>query len=184
MKLLGKAKSYLLVVSIACLVACEPEIDAKLEPDVHASNLPVKLKTWVKSDGSSSIMVEFSLGPKSGNHFITLLSEVPVHTSISEMPADPIGYFYVGETEYIWHGNAVIRGEGKYERLWHGRYLQSLINAIYRGGFEDPTEETLREILSELEQNPPMVDVQLEGPGAYPGGGDALHPVGMDDLSP
>lgn len=170
-KSIGSAMKSLLAATAMCIVACGPEMGTIMEPDIHDSNLPVTLQTWVRTDAGSSELSEFRIGPESARQFIEMLAQSSAHTRISEMPADPMGHFYVGETEYAWHGNAVIRGEGRHERLWHGPYLQNLINALSRDGYEVRTRDAVQTILDELEAAPGRAGVKVEGPGVYPGGG-------------
>ena len=81
--------------------------------------------------------------------------------------------------DYLWHGNAVIRGSGSDERLWHGPFLQRLLQTIMD---EKPKgREAFQKILDTLEKDPTVPNAKLNGPGAYPGGGDALHPARLGD---
>lgn len=91
------------------------------------------------------------------------------------MPAAPIGVFTIGTTKYLWHGNAVIRDKGDNERLWHGPYLQKLITAYNKEKKEN--RQRMQKILDALEKDHDITKTKMEGPGAYPGGGDALHPI-------
>jgi hypothetical protein len=91
------------------------------------------------------------------------------------MLAAPIGTFTVGSTDYLWFGNGVIRGTGHEERLWHGPYLQRLIIEVMRK--EDLSRESIQLILDALESDATVAATPLDGPGAYPSGGDALHPL-------
>lgn len=93
------------------------------------------------------------------------------------MPAAPMGTFTVGSTDYLWHGNGVIRGTGSQERLWHGPYLQRLITEVLRK--QHDSRESIQQILDLLESDRTIAATPLEGPGAYPGGGDALHSVSL-----
>lgn len=90
------------------------------------------------------------------------------------MPALPMGAFKAGGVEYLWHGNGVTRGTGNEERLWHGPFTQRLIADVAKAGYE--TKE-ISSILNAIEQDPSVADTTVGGPGAYPGGSDALHPV-------
>jgi hypothetical protein len=118
----------------------------------------------------------FQLGPRSSQMLVDMLTNVPVQTEISEMPALPIGTFTIGSTDYLWHGNGVIRGTGRHERLWHGAYLQRLITEVMRQ--KPDSRESLQYILDALEQDGTVASTPLQGPGQYPGGAnDALHPV-------
>jgi len=103
-----------------------------------------------------------------------MLSRRPIHTEISEMPALPIGRFAVASNEYFWHGNGVIRGRGAEERLWFGPYLQRLIIEVTRKG--PSSRKEMQQILDDLEADDTVANTPLDGPAAYPGGGDALHP--------
>ena len=118
----------------------------------------------------------FILGPKSSQLFLDMLTNQPVHSEIGQMPATPLGEFTVGTNKYLWHGNAVIRGEGRKERLWYGPYLQKLVNEVLPifSGDRDP----IQHVLEALEQDSSVASTPLQGPGQYPGGAnDALHPT-------
>ena len=91
------------------------------------------------------------------------------------MPAEPMGVFRVSGAEYLWHGNGVIRGTGPEERLWHGPFTQRLISDVTHAEKED--KQTLLGILAAIEADPNVANTPLDGPGAYPGGADALHPI-------
>ena len=91
------------------------------------------------------------------------------------MPAAPYGVFSVAGVDYLWHGNGVIRGEGRSERLWHGPFLQRLVREFHKHGGIDA--DVVRKILESLENDPSIASAPMEGPGAYPGGADDLHPV-------
>jgi hypothetical protein len=118
----------------------------------------------------------FQLGPRSAQLFLDMLTNQPVHSEISQMDAAPMGTFIVGGTEYLWHGNGVIRGKGRDERLWSGSYLQRLIVDVMRQ--DHSTREAVQRILDTLEQDSTIASTPLQGPGQYPGGAnDALHPA-------
>src|SRR5690348_6704487 len=118
----------------------------------------------------------FQLGPRSSQLFLDMLTNQPVHSEISQMPALPMGTFTVGGTKYLWHGNGVIRGKGREERLWHGPYLQRLIILVMHE--EHGSRESVQRILDTLEQDSTVASTPLQGPGQYPGGAnDALHPA-------
>jgi hypothetical protein len=118
----------------------------------------------------------FQLGPRSSQLFLDMLTNQPVHSEISQMPASPMGKFTVGSTEYLWHGNGVIHGKGRSERLWHGPYLQRLITEVMRE--EHGSRESVQRILDALEQDGTVASTPLQGPGQYPGGAnDTLHPA-------
>lgn len=108
-----------------------------------------------------------------------MLTNQPAHSEISQMPALPMGAFRVADAEYLWHGNGVIRGTGREERLWHGPYLQRLIAAVMREPHRN--RESVQRILDALECDSTVASTPVDGAGAYPGGGDALHPVCMGD---
>lgn len=120
----------------------------------------------------------FQLGPRSSQLFLKMLTNVPIHTEISQMPAAPMGKFTVGGTNYLWHGNGVIRGTGREERLWHGPYLQRLIIEVMQK--PSASREAIQGILDGLENDRGVADTAVDGPGAYPGGTDALHPVSIN----
>ena len=118
----------------------------------------------------------FQLGPRSSQLFLDILTNQPVHSEISQMPALPMGAFTAGGTEYLWHGNGVIRGQGRSERLWYGPYLQRLIIEVMRE--KHGSRESVQRILDALEQDSTVASTPLQGPGQYPGGAnDALHPA-------
>ena len=118
----------------------------------------------------------FQLGPRSSQLFLDMLTNQPVHSEISQMHALPMGTFTAGGTEYLWHGNGVIHGKGRSERLWHGPYLQRLITEVMRE--EHGSRESVQRILGTLEQDSTVASTALQGPGQYPGGAnDALHPA-------
>lgn len=159
---------------LAVLTACSRH--PAPEPDLYPPNTPVILTTYLASWSSPTHAEEsFQLGPKSARMFLDMLSKRPVHSSISEMPALPMGRFTVGSAVYSWHGNGVIRGKGADERLWYGPYLQRLIKDVQPivGG----DRKDLQKLLDDLEADDTVSMTPLEGPGAYPGGGDALHPT-------
>ena len=149
-----------------------------MRPDRHPAGAVVSLEMWTSSSGEV-----FQLGARSSAHFLTMLQQTPIHTQISQMPAAPLGSFIVGNSEYYWHGNAVIRGKGRSEKLWHGTYLQGLINEMRQAGIGTHDRPAIQTILDKLESDPHLESVVVEGPGAYPGGRDALHPVTFDDSS-
>ena len=150
------------------LAACSPTP----KPDHYPSGMKVSFRMRVSPE-------PFSLGPRSAQLFLDMLTNQPVHTEIGQMPALPMGTFMVGGTEYLWHGNGVIRGRGREERLWRGPYLQRLITAVMRE--DHGSRESVQHVLDGLEQDPTVATTPLEGPGAYPGGGDALHPARIGD---
>ncbi len=121
-------------------------------------------------------MEQFQLGPKSAQLFLDMLTNQPVRSEVSQMPALPMGTFTVGTATYLWHGNGVIRDQGRDERLWHGPYLQKLINEVM--GHKMDSRTAVQRILDALEQDSTVANTPLQGPGQYPGGAnDALHPV-------
>lgn len=118
----------------------------------------------------------FQLGPRSSQLFLDILTNQPERSEISQMPAFPMGKFTAGDTEYLWHGNGVIRGKGRSERLWHGSYLERLIAVVMRE--EHGSREAMQRILDTLEHDSTVASTLLQGPGQYPGGAnDALHPA-------
>lgn len=122
-------------------------------------------------------MEALQLGPNATQLFLKMLKTKPVHSQISQMTAAPMGIFTIGDKEYQWHGNGVTLGGGREERLWSGPYLQRLINAVMKGPCNTPEDMAL--ILSILEADLQLGNTPMEGPGAYPGGGDALNPMGV-----
>ena len=158
-----------LALASALFAAC-----ARL-PDFYPSGTPVTLTV------SYCFNDPIQLGPRSSKLFLDMLSTRPTHSQISQMMALPTGKFKVAGVEYLWHGNGVIRGKGRSERLWHGPYLQRLIAAVMR---EDRhTRESIQRILDTLEYEPSVASTPLDGPGAYPDGRDALHPVQADQTN-
>lgn len=93
------------------------------------------------------------------------------------MPARPMGSFTVADVVYLWHGNGVIRGMDRKERLWHGPFLQRLIMEVMRQeGLK--SRDSLQHILDTLEKDATVANTPLQGPGQYPNGAnDALHPA-------
>ncbi len=157
--LLGIAASFL-------LFGCD-DSPKELVPDTY----PVGTRVVLKYHGN-----EFALGPNSARLFLEMLEKTPNRTQISMMPAAPRGMFVVDGRTYYWHGNAVIHGRKERERLWHGPLLQRMIYATIGHQFDtDPRK--IQSILDQLESDPTVANTALEGPGAYPGGGDALHPI-------
>jgi hypothetical protein len=156
---------------LAVLTACSRHP----APDLYPPNTPVVLTTWIVSlDSPTHAEESFQLGPKSARLFLDMLSKRPFHSNISEMPALPMGRFTVGGADYYWHGNGVIRGKGADERLWSGPYLQRLLKEVRLIGGD---RESLLQLLNALEADDTVAATPLDGPGAYPGGGDALHPT-------
>lgn len=160
----------LLSLSVAAtLTACSPTP----KPEQHPPGTKITLTMGNVSPDP------FLLGPRSSQLILDMLTNQPVHTQISQMPALPMGVFRVGDAKYLWHGNGVIRGTGSDERLWHGPYLQRLIVSVMK---ESPgSRESVQRILDALESDPNVGSTPVEGPGAYPGGGDALHPARVGD---
>jgi hypothetical protein len=140
-----------------------------MQPDVHPPGTKVAL---IMRDVSPD---SIQLGPRSAQLFLDMLARTSVHTRISSMPAAPMGTFTVGDANYLWHGNAVIRGTGAEERLWHGPFTQRLISDLM--GSPHDTRESVIAVLDAIEGDPAVADTPVQGPGAYPGGGDALHPI-------
>ena len=138
------------------------------QPDFVPSGIDVFFVEW----GASSPPIK--LGPRSTKLFLEMLTRPSVHMEISSMPALPMGAFKAGGVEYLWHGNGVIHGTGNEERMWHGPFTQRLIADVAKAGYE--TKE-ISSILNAIEQDPSVSDSTVGGPGAYPGGSDALHPV-------
>jgi hypothetical protein len=150
------------------LVACSPSP----RPDHYPTGTAVKLKLYGTREP-----IQLHLGPKSAQLFLDMLARQPVHSEISQMPAAPYGKFSVQSAEYFWHGNAVIRGRGRSERLWYGPYLQRLIIDVMRLSYP-PRRDSIQGVLDSLERDPTVVNTPLQGPGQYPGGdNDALHPA-------
>jgi len=149
------------IVSVTLLLtACSHN----LKPDNYPSGTKVTLRM-------EDILTEpFQLGPRSSQLVLDMLTNQPIHSNISQATALPMGTFTVGDTQYLWHGNAVIRGKGRNERLWHGPYLQRLIADVVR---EHPRDHlSLQRILDKLESDSTVATTALAGPGAYPGAGD------------
>ncbi len=168
-----RSLSFLLIGLVLALniVSCRPAPEPGQpfsEPDVYAEGTRVTLTVRFPTS-------KHELGPRSSQLFLEMLKEQPIHTEISQMPAAPLGIFTVEGVDYLWHGNAVIRGHDREERLWHGPFLQRLIIAKTE---EQPFgQDAMQKLLDELENDPTVAETPLEGPGAYPGGGDALHPT-------
>ncbi|MCP5522983.1 MAG: hypothetical protein H7A46_15710 [Verrucomicrobiales bacterium] len=131
--------------------------------------------------------IRIQLGPRSSQLFLDMLARPPVHSEVSRMPALPYGRFTVGEAEYLWHGNAVIRGKGRDERLWYGPFLQRLIQDVKPVPVPVERKEIIQSIFDALEQDPTVADTPLQGPGQYPGGANdaLLRPsrFSMDDTN-
>ena len=140
-----------------------------MQPDVYPPGTKVSLVMRFVSPDS------IQLGPRSAQLFLDMLARPSVHTRISSMPAAPMGTFTVGDENYLWHGNAVIRGTGDDERLWHGPFTQRLISEFM--GSVHNTRESVLAVLNAIESDPAVADTPVQGPGAYPRGGDALHTV-------
>lgn len=158
------------VVCIALAISlpgCGDDSPRELVPDTY----PVGTRVTLKYRSG-----EFVLGPKSAQLFLEMLANTPIRSQISMMPAAPWGEFAVDGNRYYWHGNAVIRGKGERERLWHGPLLQRLIYST-SGRSSSLDSGEMQSILDKLENDPTVRNTPLEGPGAYPGGGDALHPI-------
>lgn len=116
----------------------------------------------------------YTLPPKLAAEFRRMVAQPGIHSEITSMPAAPIGSFAAGEWRFDWHGNAVIEGNKETERLWSGPLLQLLI----RSSPYDKKPAELQAILDDLEAHPERLkETKVEGPGAYLGGGDALHPI-------
>jgi hypothetical protein len=120
---------------------------------------------------------QYQLGPRSSQLFLDMLTNQPVHSEIGQMPARPVGRFTVADVDYLWHGNGVIRGKDRDERLWHGPFLQRLIIEVMRlEGLK--SRDSLQHILDALEKDATVESTPLQGPGQYPNGAnDALHPA-------
>src|SRR4051794_22712903 len=116
------AAGFLSFVLFLTLTGCSPAP----APDLYPTGTAVTLKMRILSPESIS-NEQFKLGPRSSQLFLDMLTNLPVHSEISRMPAAPYGRFSIGTVDYLWHGNAVIRGTGRAERLWHSPYLQRLI---------------------------------------------------------
>ena len=137
------------------------------EPDLYPAGTEVSLEAWVASEAP------FTLGPRSSQLFLDMLSQEPVQSDISSMTAAPMGTFTVDGNGYDWHGNGVIRVTGQGERLWHGPFTQRLINDVMRK--DHATRESMQSILDEIEQDAAVANTPVTGPGHYPGGvNDAL----------
>jgi hypothetical protein len=157
---------FLSLLIAATLTACS----RAPKPDRYPASTKVTLTMRMVSPDP------FQLGPHSSQLFLDMLTNQPVHSEISQMPALPMGTFTVGGTQYLWHGNGVIRGKGSEELLWHGPYLQRLITVVMRE--EHANRESVQRILDALEQDSTVASTPLQGPGQYPGGAnDALHPA-------
>jgi len=137
-----------------------------MAPDVYPAGTKVVLNV---RPGTPSDSIE--LGPKTAQLFLKMLAQPSIHTEISSMPAAPLGSFVVNGNHYAWHGNAVTRGIEAEERLWHGPFMQRLIRDYGNAGYRDAAA-----ILAAIEADPNVESTSVEGPGAYPGGTDALHP--------
>ncbi len=169
-----KTRSILWSLAIAtifafCLLKFRPESIPEMKPDLYPPGTAVTLRMWFLRE-------PLQLGPRSSQLFLDMLAAQPVHSRISEMPAKAMGVFTVSGTDYYWHGNGVIHSFGRNERLWHGAYLQRLIRVDLGS---EMNRESLQRFLDSLEQDPTVESTPLDGPGAYPGGRDALHPVRM-----
>ena len=140
-----------------------------MKPDVYPAGTPVMFSVSYAADK------QYLLGPQSKKLFLDMLARPPVHSQISSMPAAPMGSFIVAGNTYQWHGNGVIHGTGEDERLWQGKFLQRLIKDVMYESM--PTGKKLAALLDAVERDPSIAATPMEGPGAYPGGGDALHPV-------
>jgi hypothetical protein len=159
------ARAILFWSALAVLTSC-----SRMAPDQYPAGTPVSLTMRMVSPEP------FQLGPKSSQLFLNMLTNQPVHSEISQMPAAPMGTFMVAGTHYLWHGNGVIRGTGRHERLWYGPYVQRLIIEIMHR--EHSTRESVQHILDALEQDGTVATTSLQGPGQYPGGANnALHPA-------
>jgi hypothetical protein len=168
------------------LAACVlPACSTPERPDAYLSRKPFNPDTGpaatVRFDVFSSRTGNgpFVLGPRSSKLFMAMLEQPPVSSHISSMPAAPMGVFTVAGTEYLWHGNAVIHGTGRDERLWHGPFLQRLISDVAAEGYSPKDYQAL---LDNIEIDPNTSRTPTGGPGAYPGGSDALHPVSVEDF--
>lgn len=165
----------LLTLVLATFVGCQPPSPAPrapgtiMAPDIHPPDSKVSL---VVGFGSRE---PIPLGPRSSQLLLQMLAGPSVHTDISTMDARPMGTFIVGEVAYLWHGNGVTRGTGNEERLWRGPFTQRLISDIM--ATQSFTRESAVTLLSVIESDPTVATTPVEGPGAYPGGGDALHPL-------
>lgn len=137
-----------------------------MEPDIYPAGTVV-LFEWDLAEGEP-----IPLGPNSTKMFLDMLAQPSVHSHISSMTAAPIAYFHIGYTVYAMHGNAVTRGRGPEERLWHGPFLQRLITDAMNQS--DDSRAALVKVLNTIEQDPDVAKTSLEGPGAYPGGGPAI----------
>ena len=116
------------------------------------------------------------LGPINSNRFATMLKTTPVHTRISEMPAAPLGAFTHEGRVYLWHGNAVIHGSGSDERCWSCPLLEYIVTDWAATGYSDQ-RATVTQALARLETVRGEIVIRTSGPGAFPGGSDALHPI-------
>jgi hypothetical protein len=137
-------------------------------PDTVLSGTDVYFVSWETSSPP------IKLRPRSTKLFLEMLARPSVHTEISSMPALPMGSFKVGGVEYLWHGNGVIRGTGSEKRMWQGPFTQRLIEEVAKEGY---APQTIPSILNTIEEDPSVADTTVSGPGAYPGGSDALHPL-------
>jgi len=160
-------KTQLIVLLLAAVVAttaCNKSEENKSESNATtaaAPNITVKLFEL----GSRDPIV---LPPHLAKGFVEMLQSQPIHSEISTADAAPYGYFEVGDKHYLWHGNAVIYGEGAEEKLWHGPVTQVLINRWSNAGFGN-----LQQVVSNITEDD-LKAVPLDGPGAHPGGTDGF----------
>jgi hypothetical protein len=164
--------AFLFAIGLAVsLPACSPSP----RPDHYP---PATAVTFEMTHAMTRELIQIQLGPKSARLFLDMLAQQPVHSEISQMPALPYGKFTVEGAEYFWHGNGVIRGRGRSERLWYGPYLQRLIVDVMRVPIPVERKDSIQRIFDALEQDPTVANTPLQGPGQYPGAAnDALHPA-------
>ena len=166
----------LLLAILAAIPACNKKAETKTQNNaVTAAATDTKVKLFKL--GSRDPIV---LPPHMAKAFVEMLQRQPVHSEIGSMPAAPLGYFEVGEKHYLWHGNGVIYGKGSEELLWHGPVTQILIE---RWSKERYDENRLPQVVSSITEAD-LKAAQLEGPGAYPGGTDALHTAPLKTFEP
>lgn len=177
--LMKKRLMVLILLSVLCSTGCDTRKDALNYTSVPETTKPMPGDSYPSGTAVSLNVDDIPggpvvLGPRSSQLFLSMIAKDSVHSEISSMPAAPLGVFTASTAIYEWHGNAVIRGTGTQERLWHGPFTQRLIVDWTKSDLKD--RQSLLRILTAIEEDPNVANTPLEGPGAYPGGGDALHP--------
>ena len=170
-----RSVSWLLLLFVVPGCSSSTKPGAPMPSIALPTNTPVTFRVF---NGSSTT---YTLPPKLAANFIQMLGKPAIHTQISQMPALPNGFFSAGSYHFDWHGNAVIEGSADSERLWSGPLLQLFIQSkLY-----PKKPEEIQALLDDWEAHPEQFNaIKMDGPGAYPGGGDALHPAGLPSKSP